>query len=227
MNDSANSNSLFPEALLTRIRETGIIAVVVIDHPDDARPLAETLLEGGLRAIELTLRTPAAFDALENIRQHCPDILAGLGTVLTPDQVRQARDAGAEFAVAPGLNADVVETAREQGLPFGPGIMTPSEVEKAVTLGCRTLKFFPAEPAGGIPYLKALNGPYGHLDLGYVPLGGLKEENFMDYLALPHVPAVGGSWLAPRDDIRNHEWAAIRDRTKRSIDRVRAGKSGK
>lgn len=201
--------SIFPESLTDRIRAAKIVAVVVIDDPSDAVPLGRALLAGGIDTIELTLRTPTAFDSLTAIRRECPDMLAGVGTVLTPDQVRSAVQGGAAFGVSPGLNPEVVRAAASTGLPFAPGITTPSDIETAVALGCRLLKFFPAEPSGGIPYLKSIAAPYAHLDLAYIPLGGLDAENFTRYLALENVPAVGGSWIAPRDLIRQRDWETI------------------
>lgn len=186
-----------------------VIAVVTVEQANHAVPLARTLMEAGIEAIELTLRTPAALDALAAIRQDCPEICVGLGTVLNVKQVSQAIEGGAFFGVAPGLNPKVVAAARETGLPFAPGIATPSDIEAAVELGCRTLKFFPAEPSGGIAYLKSMATPYAHLGLGYIPLGGLNADNFRDYLALDLVPAVGGSWIAPPALIRAEDWATI------------------
>ncbi|AKJ64918.1 bifunctional 4-hydroxy-2-oxoglutarate aldolase/2-dehydro-3-deoxy-phosphogluconate aldolase [Kiritimatiella glycovorans] len=186
-----------------------IIAVLVIDEATDAVPLAETLLEGGVGAMELTLRTPAALEAMSVIRERVPEILVGAGTVLTREQVRRVGDAGAAFAVAPGLNRDVMEEAASAELPFAPGVMTPSEIEAAVELGCRTLKFFPAEPCGGLKYLKSAAGPYKHLDLQFIPLGGLNQDNLPGWLESPLICAVGGSWIAPRDLIREHRWEEI------------------
>lgn len=186
-----------------------IIAVVTIDDAANAVPLAQALLDGGIAAIELTLRTPAAFEALAAIRAECPEMCAGLGTVLTQEQVGKAVDGNAAFAVAPGLNPRVVEAARAAGLPFAPGIVTPSDIEIAVESGCRTLKFFPAEPSGGLAYLKSMSAPYAHLGLRYIPLGGLNVDNFTQYLALDSVPAVGGSWIAPQAMIQAQNWKEI------------------
>lgn len=197
-----------------------IIAVVVIDDPEDALPLVEALLAGGINAIELTLRTPAAFEALRRIKATATDMMAGLGTVLTPEQVGQAVECGAAFAVAPGLNPNVIRAAHSAGLPFAPGIMTPSDIEGAVQLGCRLLKLFPAEPCGGLGYLKSISAPYAHLGLEYIPLGGLTESNFTDYLALENVPAVGGSWIAPRKLIQGKNWTAIRQNACRAMDKL-------
>ena len=198
-------NTTFPESLLKIIRQQKIIAVVVIDDAEDAVPLAAALMHGGISAIELTLRTPSAFESLQRIREHCPEMIAGLGTVISPGQVEQAAAAGAAFAVAPGLNPNVVRAAQEAGLPFAPGIATPSDIEAAVELGCKLLKFFPAEPSGGVAYLNSIAAPYAHLGIEYIPLGGLDVSNFTRYLAMKNVPAVGGSWIAPRNLIQNKE----------------------
>ena len=212
--------TLFPENLANRIRAAKIVAVVIIDEPIDAVPLARALLEGGIDTIELTLRTPTALESLAAIRRDCPEVFAGLGTMLTPEQVGQAVQGGAAFAVAPGLNPDVVRAAAAVGLPFAPGIATPSDIESAVALGCRLLKFFPAEPSGGISYLKSIAAPYAHLGLEYIPLGGLDVENFTRYLALDNVPAVGGSWIAPRDLIRKHDWETITANARQATEKV-------
>jgi 2-dehydro-3-deoxyphosphogluconate aldolase/(4S)-4-hydroxy-2-oxoglutarate aldolase len=211
----------FPQPLLEKIRSARIVAVVVIDVPDAAVPMARALLEGGISVLELTLRTPAAFEALRRIRADCPEMIAGLGTVLTADQVSRAVDEGAAFAVAPGLNPEIVRAAWARNLPFAPGIVTPSDIECAVSLGCRLLKFFPAEPAGGVSYLKSMAAPYAHLGLEYVPLGGLNLKNFTDYLALDSVPAVGGSWIASRESIQKGEWARITESARAAVTRLR------
>lgn len=200
---------VFPSDLLVKIRANPVVAVVMIDDAAAAVPLARALTAGGISAIELTLRTPAALDALSAIRADSPDMLVGLGTVLDPDQVRQAVERGASFAVSPGLNPEVVRAAIAAGLPFAPGIATPSDIEGALSLGCRLLKFFPAGPSGGINYLKSIAAPYAHLGVEYIPLGGLDAANFTEYLALDCVPAVGGSWIAPRDLIQRQEWDTI------------------
>ncbi|MFO0915685.1 MAG: bifunctional 4-hydroxy-2-oxoglutarate aldolase/2-dehydro-3-deoxy-phosphogluconate aldolase [Pirellulales bacterium] len=215
-----------PAALTARLAELGVVAVLVIDDPAQAVPLAESLLEGGVAAMELTLRTPAALESLQRIRAAVPQMLAGIGTVLTPGQVEAAHAAGAQFAVAPGLNPRVVEQAQRLGLPFAPGIATPSELELALELGCRTVKFFPAEPLGGLKYLSSLAAPYAHLGVRYVPLGGVSQDNLAAYLAQPSVLAVGGSWLASRDDIRGGAWSAIRQRAADAMAIVRQVRKG-
>jgi 2-dehydro-3-deoxyphosphogluconate aldolase / (4S)-4-hydroxy-2-oxoglutarate aldolase len=189
--------------------ETPIIAVLVIDEVEDAVPVAESLVAGGVKAIELTLRTPAALKCIEAISKNVGDIKVGAGTVIFKEQVREVRDAGAEFAVSPGLNPDIVRTAKEIGLPFAPGIATPSDIETALHLGCITLKFFPAEPSGGMAYLKSMSAPYNYLNISYVPLGGIGPGNMQEYLVNSFVPAIGGSWLAKRDVIAAKEWKTI------------------
>ncbi len=200
---------LFDPALAGKLAETGIVAVLVIDNAADAVPLARALLAGGVDVMELTLRTPAAMEALKAVRAEVPEMIAGVGTILTPDQLNQAVAAGATFGVAPGLNPRLLTAARDAGLSFAPGILTPTDIELAVEQGCQLLKFFPAEPSGGLAYLKAINAPYAHLGLRYIPLGGLNAQNMAAYLAEPSVSALGGSWLAPRDLIKARAWQQI------------------
>ncbi|MEM0913289.1 MAG: bifunctional 4-hydroxy-2-oxoglutarate aldolase/2-dehydro-3-deoxy-phosphogluconate aldolase [Planctomycetota bacterium] len=195
-----------------RIGAVGVVAVLVIDDVESAVPTARALVDEGVSAMELTLRTPVAVEALRRIRAEVPEMIAGIGTVLTPDQAREVAEAGAECAVAPGMNPRVVKASLDAGLPFAPGIATPSELEQAIELGCRVVKFFPAEPQGGLTYLDAMMGPYRHLGIGVIPLGGLSPSNMADYLANPHVLGIGGSWIAPRDAIVAGDWASIRER---------------
>lgn len=202
-------NFLFHPQLAAAIEKTGIVAVLVIDDADDAVPLARALLDGGVNAIELTLRTPAALDALRAIRAGVPEVIAGVGTILTTGQVCQAFAAGAAFGVSPGCNPGVLAAARETGLSFAPGILTPSDIEVALEHGCRLLKFFPAESSGGLAYLKAISAPYTHLGLRFMPLGGLNAKNMTSYLADPGIAALGGSWLAPRELIKARDWKEI------------------
>ena len=182
--------------VFARLRSAGIAAVLILDHEDDAEPVAAALTEGGITAMELTLRTPAALACLRRIRSAFPSMLAGLGTVLSKDQVSQAIDAGADFAVAPGMN--------------------PRTVEAALAYQRTLLKFFPAEPSGGLKYLESIAAPYQHLGLHYIPLGGVSEANCGAWLRSPLTGAVGGSWLAPRDLIAARDWAAIRERATRA-----------
>ncbi len=200
---------LLDSELGQRIVQSRIISVLVIDREEDAVPLARALLAGGVDAMELTLRTPAAIGALRAIKQNMPGMLAGIGTILTPEQVDAVVDAGAAFGVSPGTNPRVLTRARERGLPFAPGIATPSDVEHALEFGCRLLKFFPAESLGGLKYLKDMAAPYLHLGVKFIPLGGVNTGNLKTYLADPLIAAVGGSWLAPREVIKKQDWAAI------------------
>lgn len=169
-----------------------LVPVVILDEVAQAEPLAEALVAGGLPIAEVTLRTPAA---LESIRLMAArgDLLVGAGTVVNPDQVDQAADAGATFLVSPGLLEPVVARAQERGLPIYPGVVTPSEVMKALSLGLTTLKFFPASQYGGAATLKAFGSPFGGVQ--FIPTGGVSLANLAEYLALPNVHAVGGSWM--------------------------------
>ena len=205
-------DSLFPQETLEKIENSGIIAVLVIDDPESVVPLARALIACGIDVMELTLRTPAAIEALRLVRDQVPEMLAGVGTILRSEQVDEVVAAGAAFGVAPGLNASVVRRAQELELPFAPGVVTPSEIESAIDLGCRELKFFPAEPSGGIKYLRSMYAPYAHLGLQFIPLGGLNAENMAGYLFDAAVPAIGGSWIAPRDLIQKKDWSTVIDR---------------
>ena len=199
------------------IVRAGVVAVLVVDREEDAVPLARALLGGGVALMELTLRTPAALDCLRRIRAEVPEMMAGVGTILTPDQVDEVAAAGAAFGVAPGTQPAVIRRAAERGLPFAPGIATPSDIEQALALGGNLLKFFPAETSGGLPYLESMAAPYLHLGVKFVPLGGIKIGNLPAYLASPLIAAVGGSWIAPRTAIREQAWDRIRDNAKEAV----------
>ena len=186
-----------------------IVPVAVIERVADAVPIARALLAGGLSTLELTLRTPAALDCIRAIRSEVPEMKVGAGTVINTAQVREVSEAGAFFAVSPGLNPRVVSTAKIRRLPFYPGVMTPSDVEHGLELGCTLLKLFPASVAGGLEMIKALAGPYGHTGLKLIPLGGVTAQNMKDYLAHPLVAAVGGSWLVDKKLVAAQDWAGI------------------
>ena len=200
--------AMTPE-IITKIDEAGIVAVLVIDELKHALPLAKALLAGGVNTIELTLRTDVAFDAAKLIKKELPQINLGFGTVLTEDQVKAVVDLGADFAVAPGCNPKVISEAVKQGLSFAPGIMTPSDIEIAVELGCRVLKYFPAETSGGMPHLENMVAPYGYLGLKFIPLGGCSMQNARTYLESPLITAIGGSWIAKRPLILAEKWDEI------------------
>lgn len=200
---------MVPTSIIEHLRKLGIIAVLTVEDANDAVDLARLLLDNGIQGMELTLRTGAAMDALQAIQRSVPEMFAGVGTILTPQQVQDVKASGAAFGVAPGYNRDVVAAAASAGLPFAPGISTPSELEVAYSQGCNVLKFFHAEGMGGVKYLKSINGPYGHLGLQYIPLGGVGPHNLRDYLNLNEVLAIGGSWIAPVELIRAKDWTAI------------------
>ena len=202
-------NPISNSELQAHLHRTGVIAVLVIDEANDAVPLAKALLAGGVDCIELTLRTDAAMESLKRIRAEVPEILAGVGTILTPKQVNDVKEAGAAFGVAPGMNPRVVSEAARIGLPFSPGVCTPTDIDLAIEHGCRLLKFFPSEPCGGLAYLRSIAAPFAHLGVKYVPLGGVGAGNAEEYLREPNVLALGGSWLGPRGFIQRKDWKAI------------------
>jgi 2-dehydro-3-deoxyphosphogluconate aldolase/(4S)-4-hydroxy-2-oxoglutarate aldolase len=201
--------------MVERLAALRLVPVIVIDDPSDAAPLAAALAKGGLPAAEVTFRTPRAAEALRVIRQTHPGVLAGAGTVLSPRQAREALDGGAEFIVSPGFNPRVVDYCLEHEVPIIPGVCTPTEAEMALERGLEVLKFFPAEPMGGLPFLKAISGPYPMLR--FLPTGGVSERNVGDYLSFPKVLACGGSWMAPRDWIREKRFERIRTETERAV----------
>jgi len=205
------------EAILKQIQAGRLVPVVVIDDPAVAVDLADALLDAGLRVIEFTFRTAAAAKAIAALASNRPDMLVGAGTLLTADNVKQAVDAGAKFAVAPGLNESTVAAAQQAGLDFAPGVATPSDVEKALSLGCQLLKFFPAEQAGGANMLKALEGPYSHTGVQFVPTGGINAANMKNYLPLKTVAAIGGSWFVDKKLIAAHDWKAINQLTREAL----------
>ena len=207
-----------PDAVLARLRAVRIVPVITIDDPDDAVPLARALTDGGLPSAEITFRTPRAGEALRRITAEAPELFAGAGTVLSPAQAAAARDAGAQFIVAPGFNPRVVDYCLEQGIPVYPGIATPTEVEAALEKGLTTVKFFPAEPMGGLAFLKAIAAPY--VGVSFVPTGGINASNVASYLAFTRVVACGGSWMAPADWIAAKQFDRIRDESRRASDVV-------
>ena len=192
-----------------------VIPVIVIERAQDAVPLARALAAGGLTTLEVTMRTPAALAAIEQIAEQVAQVQVGAGTVLSPDDARAARQAGARFAFAPGFAPDTVLAARDCGLEFIPGVMTPSEITAALALGCRLLKFFPAGPAGGPAMLKAFASPFGAAR--FCPTGGIGAAQLPDYLALPNVFAVGGSWMIPPALLQAQDWLGIESRARDAV----------
>ncbi|WP_199221122.1 bifunctional 4-hydroxy-2-oxoglutarate aldolase/2-dehydro-3-deoxy-phosphogluconate aldolase [Coraliomargarita sinensis] len=204
--------------MIDRILAKQIVPVVVLDDAEKAEPLAEALLAADLDIIEITFRTDAAEESIRRIAKRFPELLLGAGTLLDNDQVKRARDAGAVFGLAPGLNPKTIATAREVGLAFSPGVMTPSEVEQALSLDCKLLKFFPAEAAGGVKMLKSLAGPYAHTGVKFTPTGGITAGNLQDYLKLPVVAAIGGSWMVNPALIKDNNWSEITRLTREALD---------
>lgn len=211
---------MFPDSILERLEKGGVVAGFSLDQVEHAVPLARALLAGGIDAIELTLRTSVGMDAVKAICSEVPEMLVGVGTILTPETAREVKEAGADFGVSPGLNPEVVRAAQEAGLPFAPGICTPSDVEAAITLGCRFVKFFPAEASGGLKYLQSMAAPYKHLGIRYFPLGGVNADNMNDYLADDIVPAVGGSWIVKKDLVMKEDWDGITARAAEVLDQI-------
>ena len=197
-------------SLAARLAAARIVAVVTVEQPEVAAALAAALGAGGIGAVELTLRTPAALDALRAMRLAAPGLLLGAGTVLTAAQAEAVKAAGADFALAPGFDLATVRRSGEIGLPCVPGVATASDIQAALGAGCRLLKFFPAEPLGGVRGLRILAAPFAHLEVRYLPLGGIDLAKTPAYLAEPGVAAVGGSWIAPPELIRRRAWDVIR-----------------
>ncbi len=203
--------------MIERILAKRIVPVVVLDDVESAEPLAEALLAGGLDIMEITFRTAAAEESIRRIASRFPEILVGAGTLLNDDQVKRAADAGSQFGLAPGLNPATIAAAQNAGLSFSPGVMTPSEVEQAMSLGCTLLKFFPAEAAGGVSMLKSLAGPYAHTGVKFCPTGGISSANLADYLSLPVVAAIGGSWMVDKKLVNAGNWTEITRLTKQAL----------
>ena len=193
-----------PGSLLDRVP---VIPVVVLDDVAQAVPVAEALVAGGVPVIELTLRTPAALACIEQIATRVPDILVGAGTILTPDQAKDAVSAGAQFLVSPGTTDTLVSAMQDTGLPHLPGASTVSEVLRLLELGYTEMKLFPAEVSGGVGFLKAIGAPVPRAR--FCPTGGITELSAPSYLALPNVGCVGGTWITPADALRDHDWARV------------------
>lgn len=198
--------------VLESLKEIGIVPVVVLDDAKDAAPLAEALIEGGLPCAEVTFRTAAAEESIRIMAEKYPEMLIGAGTVLTIDQVNRAVKAGAKFIVSPGLNPQVVQYCQNIGVPITPGIQTPTEIEQALSLGLDVVKFFPAEPAGGLKMIKAIAAPY--TTLTFMPTGGINAQNVKEYLAYNRILACGGSWMVKNDLVKAGDFDKIKEMTK-------------
>ncbi|BAW46608.1 4-hydroxy-2-oxoglutarate aldolase [Helicobacter pylori CPY6081] len=192
-----------------------IVPVVVIENIKDAVPLAQSLVEGGIHIIEVTLRSSCALEAIELIAKNVPKMRVGAGTILNPTQLEQAQNRGAEFLISPGLTIKLLEYAKKKDMPLIPGVSSSSEVIQALELGYNALKFFPAEYCGGVKLLNAFNGPFKGVK--FCPTGGISADNMHSYLNLENVLCVGGSWLTPKNLIQNKEWDKITEICKRSL----------
>jgi 2-dehydro-3-deoxyphosphogluconate aldolase/(4S)-4-hydroxy-2-oxoglutarate aldolase len=199
------------EKLKEKMWKVGVVPVIAIESPDLALPMADALIEGGLAVAEITFRTGAAADVISTLKKQRPDILLGAGTILTVENLERAKECGALFGVSPGMNPVIVKRAKQIGFPFFPGVVTPSEIELGLSLGTDILKFFPSEASGGTSMIKAVSAPYAHLGVKFLPTGGVNIKNLEEYLALPQVLAVGGTWIAKKDMISEKKWNAIKE----------------
>ena len=190
-----------------KVIDAGIVPVVVLEKTEDAVPLADALLKGGISFMEITFRTACAADCIEIISKEVPDMTVGAGTVLNMEQAKLAVEKGANFIVSPGLDEETVKWAIENNIPVVPGCVTPTEIMKAISLGLNVIKFFPADVYGGIKAIKALSAPFGQVK--FLPTGGVSEANLQDFIGNKSVAAVGGSWVCKKDDIANHDWDKI------------------
>ena len=193
--------------ITTQLQRLKVVPVIALDHAEDILPLADTLAQNGLSVAEITFRSPAAGEAIRLLRQQRPDFLIAAGTVLTAEQVFQAKNAGADFVVTPGFNPKIVQLCQDLGLPITPGVNNPMAIEATLELGIDTVKFFPAEASGGVKMIKALLGPYSQLKI--MPTGGIGLQNIQDYLAIPNVVACGGSWFVEKTLINAKNWSEI------------------
>lgn len=201
--------------LKKRIYETGIVPVIKLEDAKDAEALAKALCEGGLPCAEVTFRTDAAAEGIRRMKAACPEMLVGAGTVLTVGQVDEALTAGAEFIVSPGLNPEVVQYCVEKGIPILPGCANPSDVERALSFGLDVVKFFPAEAAGGLKYIKSIAAPYGKMR--FMPTGGINAENVVEYLNYDRILACGGTWMVPAKLIAAGQFDEIRRLTEEAV----------
>lgn len=212
--------------LLAHLLESAkVLPVITIERVEDAVPLARALVAGGVRLLEITFRTPAAPDAVRRIIAEVPEATVGVGTIITPDDYRRAVSLGARYALSPGSTPELLEAAAAGPIPFIPGIATSSELMQGIAFGFEMFKFFPATSVGGVAALQSIFGPFPQIR--FCPTGGIGEDNAADWLALPNVLAVGGSWLTPASDIRSGNWEAISARARQALARIRASTEAK
>ncbi|EJL6751065.1 bifunctional 4-hydroxy-2-oxoglutarate aldolase/2-dehydro-3-deoxy-phosphogluconate aldolase [Vibrio alginolyticus] len=206
------------ERALEVLKRTKVVPVIQIDDVKDAVPLAKTLIENGLPIAEVTLRSPAALEAIQLISHECPEMLVIAGTVTNPDQAQSAIEAGASLVVSPGFNPATVEYCVAHGIDIIPGVATPGEMEQAMNYGLKTLKFFPAEANGGVKTLKAVSGPYSQL--AFMPTGGISTSNINEYLAIPSVACCGGSWMVDRQLVAQQKWQELAELIQEAVELV-------
>jgi 2-dehydro-3-deoxyphosphogluconate aldolase/(4S)-4-hydroxy-2-oxoglutarate aldolase len=207
-------------ALIEKLEKCGVIPVIAIESPAMAVPLADALMKGGLPVAEVTFRTEAAGETIQILKKERPELLLGAGTILSVADLVRAKEYGAQFGVAPGFNPEIVKKAQEIAFPFFPGVMTPTEIEKGLSMDIRCMKYFPSEASGGVKMLKAVSSPFAHLGVRFIPTGGVNMGNLADYLQQKFVLAVGGTWIATKDMISGKKWDAIRNNAQAAKDRV-------
>ena len=210
--------------IIDTLAKAGVIPVIVIEDETQAVPLAKALVSGGLPVLEVTFRTKAAAASIAAIRREVPEATVGAGTLLTPDMVNDAKAAGAVFGVAPGFDPAVIAAAKAADLPMCPGIATASELSQALTAGCKLVKFFPAEAAGGVKMIKNLLGAFRFTGVKFMPTGGVNLSNLSDYLSVPEVVCCGGTWVVPKDALAKGDYAAIENLAREAAGKAKAAK---
>ncbi len=201
--------------MIEQLSLAGLVPVIKVEDAADAVPLCKALSDGGLPVAEITFRSDAAEEAIRRVHAELPEVILGAGTVLTREQVDRAVNAGATYIVSPGLNADIVKYCQEKEVPIVPGCANPSDIEVALSLGLKTVKFFPAEALGGLPLIKAMAAPYGNVT--FLPTGGVNEKNLNEYLSFSKVVACGGSWMVPSDAVNAKDWKRIENLTRSAV----------
>ena len=200
-----------------QVRATGLIPVAAFDHAEDAPKAAAAIAKGGVDLMEITLRTPAALDAIAAVREQCPEVTVGAGTILNLDQAKNAVAAGATFLVSPGFDEGVCAWSLEQGIPVFPGCVTPTEIQRGLALGLKTFKFFPASVYGGLKACKALYGPFQSAGVSFIPTGGIDLTNLAEYAAAPYIAAIGGGWLCDGKAIKAGDFDQLTETARRSV----------